>query len=68
MSGSKYLAVCPVEPVEKICPVELEIITYEMPIALTYETFSTVLLPPIISALLLAYCWRALRRMVLNKL
>ena len=67
MSGSTYIAVCPVAPVNKVCPVELEVIEHTLPKALTYQEFEEYVAPTLIICLLGAWVWKQLRRQVLNR-
>lgn len=60
----EYIVICPVEPVEKQCPVELEVVHNPLPVPLDYETFQNEVLPSIIVVLLTCYGWKKLRKMV----
>lgn len=60
----EYIVICPVEPVDKQCPVELEVVSKQLPVPLDYETFQNEVLPSIIIVLLTCYGWKKLRKMV----
>lgn len=64
MANYEYIVICPVEPVEKQCPVELEVVYNPLPVPLDYETFQNEVLPSIIVVLLTCYGWKKLRKMV----
>ena len=67
MSDYKYIAICPVAPVEKQCPVELEVVENPLPVPLDWETFKTDVAPSIILVLLTCYGWKKLSKMVWNR-
>ena len=64
MASYEYIVICPVAPVEKQCPVELEVVENHLPVPLDYETFQNEVLSSIIGVLLLCYGWKKLRKMV----
>ncbi len=64
--SAKYIAVCPAEPVNNQCPVELVIVENTLPQPLTWEQFQNELAPVIIPALLMCWGWKRLRKLVWN--
>jgi len=67
MASYEYIVICPVAPVEKQCPVELEVVENHLPVPLDYETFQNEVLPSIIIVLLTCYGWKKLSKMVWNR-
>lgn len=67
MDENKYIAICPVAPVEKQCPVELEVVETPLPVPLDWETFQNEVAPQIIIVLLTCYGWKKLSKMVWNR-
>jgi len=67
LGETKYIAVCPVEPVAQTCPVELEIIVYELPQPLTWQDFQTDVLPTLMIVMMTAWGWKKLRQQVWPK-
>lgn len=63
----KYIAVCPVEPVGKQCPVALEVVENTMPEPLTWEDAKTEVIPVIIICMVGAWVWKSLRKQVWPK-
>lgn len=64
MANYEYIVICPVKPVDKQCPVELEIVQSPLPVPLDWETFHNEVAPSIIVVLLICYGWKKLRKMV----
>jgi len=67
MDEHKYIAICPVAPVKKQCPVELEVVENPLPVPLDWETFQNEVAPQIIIVLLTCYGWKKLSKMVWNR-
>lgn len=67
MSSPRFIAICPVEPVNKTCPVALEFVDFPLPTPLSFQTFTADVAPAIIGALLMAWGFKTLRRMVFNR-